>query len=192
MSSGGLVQSRSVLRGTNNTRPPAANFFSASSQELVTRTSGARVSGHRCTSAKTRLAHVCRIDPKVPLVLKISHATHRPRDVIFRSRRRTMRRARLLPSACTLPACNFARSDRNLAQGNVLSDREVVCGPFALCSRFDRDHQSSKQPWRFHRLGAIVRNFDINVERIGGCENALPQTRQRHSGVAELLELFRV
>src|SRR2546423_13796476 len=39
VSSGGLVQSRSEFRGTNNTRPPAANFFSASSQERVMRKS---------------------------------------------------------------------------------------------------------------------------------------------------------
>src|SRR5687768_4192811 len=45
-SSGGLVQSRSELRTLNNTRPPAANFVSASSHELVTRTCGLRDCGH--------------------------------------------------------------------------------------------------------------------------------------------------
>src|SRR5258707_391883 len=51
MSSGGQVQSRSELRGLNKTSPPAANLFSASSQELVTRTSAAREGGQGCGTA---------------------------------------------------------------------------------------------------------------------------------------------
>src|SRR4030081_3549992 len=42
VSRGGLRQSRSELRGTNRTRPPAANFCSASSQDWVMRMSGER------------------------------------------------------------------------------------------------------------------------------------------------------
>src|ERR1035437_773386 len=37
--SGGLHQSKSALRGRNKTLPPADNFFSALSQELVTKAS---------------------------------------------------------------------------------------------------------------------------------------------------------
>src|SRR5437867_3801738 len=44
-SSGGLVQSRSELRGANNTLPPLASLASASSHELVMRTSGDRDGG---------------------------------------------------------------------------------------------------------------------------------------------------
>ncbi len=39
VSSGGLVQSRLALRGMNKTFPPVFNLDSASSQELVTKTS---------------------------------------------------------------------------------------------------------------------------------------------------------
>src|ERR1051325_6143340 len=46
VSSGGLVQSRSSLFGTNKTLPPAANFFSASSHERVTRMFGVRDTAH--------------------------------------------------------------------------------------------------------------------------------------------------
>src|SRR4051812_30756242 len=44
-SSGGLVQSRSVLLGMNNTLPPWANFFSASSHERVIKMSCERERG---------------------------------------------------------------------------------------------------------------------------------------------------
>src|SRR5215467_6802859 len=45
-SSGGLIQSRSVGRGTNKTLSPRASFFSASSHERVIKISRERESGH--------------------------------------------------------------------------------------------------------------------------------------------------
>src|SRR6185295_8059045 len=48
LSSGGLVQSRSELRGTKRTLPPSANIFSASFQELVIKRSVSPDVGHSC------------------------------------------------------------------------------------------------------------------------------------------------
>src|SRR6185436_13368267 len=61
LSSGGLVQSRSELRATNSTLPPAANFVSASSQELVTTTSEMLARDPSCGTPSFQLAG--RVDP---------------------------------------------------------------------------------------------------------------------------------